>query len=420
MPVKQRFISKSMTSPFERTDDRFPSNNVKGSDKLILKSIDTRVTSSNIPKWKSLMKAGNNVTTELIASASRQKFAVGQVSTKQTYPGGTQFVTTFQQGNILLGTVDFPTQSCDGSVISKATDLAQINFAKSYRKTTQNFNGGPFCAEIVQVARQITSPARGIFNGIPKVYKGVSRWWRYRNRFPPGSKPFRDAGKAMGETWIEWAFSIKPLISDVDDAATALRALASGRGFDMVRCKGTGQAAAMVPGLSGVRTFSQHSGFPNDGFTVARDVWDEAEVTIRGAWKNTNPSGEMPVLGRFGLTTLDVIPTIWEEIPWSFLVDYFFNVGDTLDAWQMRFITFAWLNQTARSSRIDRYSDVRAPATSSFNSRGFGGNAMFTKNDVHRQAINNEFRTGFHVNLPTPGTKWLNMGALLAMKVPPR
>lgn len=37
-------------------------------------------------------------------------------------------------------------------------------------------------------------------------------------------------------------------------------------------------------------------------------------------------------LDLFGFSAKEFVPTLWELLPWSFLVDYFTNVGDILDA----------------------------------------------------------------------------------------
>lgn len=178
--------------------------------------------------------------------------------------------------------------------------------------------------------------------------------------------------------------------------------------------------------FSGNRDISPQGRFFGS-YTSVNDVLS-AQATVRGAWKNSSPSGQMPLPELFGAGVADIVPTAWELIPWSFMVDYFSNIGVVLDAWSMRFVNFAWLNLTVRNSRVVQAGGLRT------DHNPFVGSDIIVQNEspvrrvryvvktVSREKVDNQFETELMVRIPGfPETnKWLNIAALLAMRSPPR
>jgi len=58
----------------------------------------------------------------------------------------------------------------------------------------------------------------------------------------------------------------------------------------------------------------------------------------------------------FGITPGDVIPAVWEAIPWSFLIDYFVNVNEVLDGMQWASGDVAWVNCGVKNDNEIVYS----------------------------------------------------------------
>jgi hypothetical protein len=54
-------------------------------------------------------------------------------------------------------------------------------------------------------------------------------------------------------------------------------------------------------------------------------------------------------LETFGLLPKNFLPTAWELIPYSFLVDYFTNISTIIDAWSFINGNLAWAYKTERS-----------------------------------------------------------------------
>lgn len=380
----------------------------------------------NDPKWRSKIRAGEGVITSLLGYR-------GSVS----YPKG---VANYSQGNssrrmtgMIMG---YPGREPDSismtglslaAATGEAKSLAAVRFAKSYRKKTRQWQSGVFAGEIFQAARMLASPARSLRSAVSllsdKAYKAsrkalAGKTLAQVRKMPAGATKRQLViahSRAVSDTYLEWVYGLKPTFKDAIDAATAFRAMASGRTFDTVRCGGEADATAAIfdPNLTWVAGSSWSS---HPDYTCSRSRSFKAYYEYQGAWKNQNPSQLMPLPNTFGMRALDLLPTTWELIPWSFLVDYFVNVGDVLDAWQMRFVTFSWVIENTRELR----TQINHPPPPSFTGTGVypvridcRSPALVLKMDKKsRVKGSSTFDTEFLVKIPGMGTKWVNIAAL--------
>jgi hypothetical protein len=132
-------------------------------------------------------------------------------------------------------------------------------------------------------------------------------------------------------TWLEVSFGWKPLVKDTQDLAETIAR------FTLPDQRRT-RVRAFVPGLLG----SEINGFASDfaGSTAVGAMVDFRTETTGGiqfiCGLRTDGSGPTNQLDRLrslsGITLENFVPTIWELLPFSFLVDYFVNVGDILNA----------------------------------------------------------------------------------------
>lgn len=374
------------------------------------RAVDFVTHGPNEPYWRSRIDNGLNVSTSLSGSKTVFKMSEGF----QEYGSKVSPYRQLATGRFAY-VAGFP-NTFQSFVVDQAATKAMISFAKRWGNISRQWDSGVFAGELFEAARLLSNPARGLRSAVDTLYKQTRRSVR---GLKPGTSHYR---RNLSSAYLEWNFGVKPLVSDLDSAARAFRAIASGRTFDIVRIVGEGTAEADLPvSISRTWTGQEIGGF---GGSYSRYISgkDSSNVTIRGAWRNENSSGEMPLPNIIGLSLDRVVPTAWELLPYSFLADYFSNIGDVLDAWSLRFVNFAWMNQTIRNERLISLSDIVAgpPSAGLYQTVG-GGQAVVKFTSVSRQPRTSAFNPHFQVKIPGFGTdskKWLNIAALLSMRLP--
>lgn len=371
----------------------------------------------NLPDWKDRLATGRDASTYMDGTLTYCVTTLG-VAVRQ----GLVFDTRNEQKGALThlrakAYIENP-GVIGTSTVNQATTKAAIAYSKNYRNRTRNWQGGVFFAEMAETVALLANPVKGLRVGVTQLYKDLKRLFKQelygKKGIPPALLSERRA-KLLAEQWLIWQFGVQPLISDANDAAEALRAMASGRNFEIVRIRGDGAHEARVDSMCGDIALAPVAGRGSYCYTNI-EVVDRTEVTYHGAWKNAAVSGEMPLPMRFGLSLSDIVPTLYEATLYSFLLDYFSNMGDVLDAWCVGMVDFAWLNRTTRSRRIVRMSDVRSTPLEGESRYAYGGNTRVVTKTVKREKVQNFNDAKVLVKLPGVGsTQWLNIAALAEM-----
>lgn len=218
----------------------------------------------------------------------------------------------------------------------------------------------------------------------------------------------------IADAWLAYGFGVKPLISDANDATAALNKLKNEMG-------GTGQDSTMVSGYGDNKSLTKSAGLPlttvagDSDLNNKYDSWLIEHRTVRYRCALKAHLEDLTTVGKqFGVDVFDVIPAVWEAIPWSFFIDYFANVGEMLDSCRLASAEVAWCNRTVRNSSALTLNGVRHVPTPSLPTCSISGNPRFyaLARYVNRTPSSIPYPSfGFKV----PGldsTKWLNIAAL--------
>jgi hypothetical protein len=165
--------------------------------------------------------------------------------------------------------------------------------------------------------------------------------WRTALRLLRGSQ--KDKLKRAADLYLELQFGWKPLASDISGALAAYK-----------------NPRKKMTRVSASATSEQHIGsvFGNVGvhpinYRESLTTTSEATVRIRGGVKVIT-AGHGRNLQAYGLMPQDFVVTIYELIPWSFLVDYFTDLGGVLGA-----LTFAQSGiQYCSTTTVRQYKSV--------------------------------------------------------------
>jgi hypothetical protein len=267
------------------------------------------------PDWRARIIAGRDASSELIGD--RWLFNGNNVKYETRglkYPILGQSVLTSGKPDPLA------VYCTDAGIIANAAAENQAAGAilNSYKGAVTHFRGLDFAAEFLEVIQLLTNPLKGLFGlsmGLAKEVKKFRKWAHKRPSY---------YAERIGGAYLSFTFGVQPLLSDAQAAAETAATLMNevARKYD-VTIKGFGQHFE--------RTFGPLN-HQLVGCAYARQrIYGSlnSEVRYRGkvGIDLTNPYGNALFAG---FTPPDIIPAVWEGLPFSFLVDYFTNVGDVL------------------------------------------------------------------------------------------
>lgn len=135
-----------------------------------------------------------------------------------------------------------------------------------------------------------------------------------KRRYP---KP-RSVRQNLQSHWLELQMGWKPLLSDMDNAAKAIADYVVRKPPDLCKVSGRGgrerKTRTILPATT--QWFA--------GESVVNDT-NECQVILYYTFNDRT----VATAKKFGLTT--VLPTIWELVPFSWVVDYVIGIGDFLE-----------------------------------------------------------------------------------------
>jgi hypothetical protein len=269
--------------------------------------------------------------------------------------------------------------------------------------------GGVVLGELRETLRLIRNPAKLFRQGLDTYLGGVHKHARKHGR--------SSAGRFAADSWLQNSFGWQPLLRDIDGAARALAQLNTERlALEPIVTYGRNEAL--------LNDSDQDSGGNYPRWWVHKLVKQENLVIIRGAirLKTRDESPTLMEARNFGFSLDSFVPTVWELIPYSFLADYFTNIGDILSAWSFSICNVSWLNTTI-VKRVSNKHTCHSPQWQDLPDgyrwlrRTFiPGSSYGWRKSVERSPLASLVP---QLEFEIPGmssTKWLNLAALARLK----
>jgi hypothetical protein len=232
--------------------------------------------------------------------------------------------------------------------ISDIDDVARTQFLSRCYRAQHSFQGGVFLGELKEAVHMIRHPLDSLVNGMSDYLKALRR--RKRRGIGHG----RRLKDMIANTWLEYVFGWGPLLNDIDSGAKALaRAIAYRAPTEHV----TGSAK---------KSFQVHGSlediFSPDGsyMFVSYKPITSYQVSVKyegGVYAKNGGNGAVANLSDFGVDFQSFLPTVWELIPYSFLVDYVSNVGQFIEALSFALSDLIYATQSVSSSVIRTAGD---------------------------------------------------------------
>lgn len=293
------------------------------------------------------------------------------------------------------------------SSVNIARNLAQQRFYKNLESVSTLFQGGVFLGELRETLRMIRNPAQGLRRGVGSYLDALKK----RRR---GNQSQRQ--KILSDTWLEYSFGWIPLLNDLDDARKYLERRHKQLEREVIRVRGDGEHSTTL--------FSSDQDTTGVGSTFCQIRKRlTATSTYAGAVSSRASSSRLIDASALGLSPRSFVPTLWEVLPWSFVIDYFTNIGDVISAWSNQNVALSWGRETHRT---DAYYDtcywigtgrpISVTNWTSFDYSFTPGFASTRRKTVDRSKITYVPVPSFSFELPGFGTKWLNIAALVSSR----
>jgi hypothetical protein len=281
-----------------------------------------------------------------------------------------------------------------------------VKFLASASAKLTQFQGGVFLGELRKTAQMIRNPASALRTGLSSYLdtlkstriRGASR----RRRF-------------AASTWLEYSFGWVPLMNDIKSGYDAMSSLLNGRP-PLIRISASGESSTCAT----VQEQDRNYGY-NFNFAVYHDDKVTQHHRVIGAVK-VLPPGMPGTSTLFGVNPIrNFVPTAWELVPYSFLVDYFSNIGEILSSTTVIPSDIAWAAHQVRVKRDYRiYGYQKAPTIFGAPYFGESNTATMGESTSHmesysRSTVPDLFDLRHRLprfRIPGTSTKWINMAAL--------
>jgi hypothetical protein len=380
---------------------------------VVSKWVNSVTYGDNVPGWRDKIRQGIDATTSLSGVKVETSITPGRLHWSRPTTGLPS--NAFVQGAVegLCRLVLTP-PSGDPSVISAtvANNAALSKFNQKVLAVNTALMGGVVLGELRQTLGGIRNPASGL-------RKLVDIWLsRGRNLRANRRQSLSETTAAIGESWLEYSFHWKPLLADIDAGCRALAEINTGQGLVSQSVKAVGESFSNASELISYRTGAGMLQWREGSISK-----DHVIVVYRGAVRARVQNPVLMKLELFGFTPDLFVPTVWELVPYSFLIDYFTNIGDILYGWSNIAARLSWCNRTIRKSiEITRTArtDLKLvqswqPAVTSVSCSP--AMVVTSKTNVSRGSYSGSFAPDFSFEIPGFGSKrWLNIAALIASR----
>lgn len=288
-------------------------------------------------------------------------------------------------------------------VILSVQNQAKQKIIQQIISANTSLKGLVSAGEFGETVRLVNGAGRDLVFGLRNYLGDVSRFIRYVH-----PKRLVDT---ISRRWLEYSFGWKPLISDIDDGLRALRRIREKR---PPRVLVRAEASSMEK-------------YPSESYSYHVHDYEIYVLTERESHYGSRYYGCVSVTQgvdriphEFGFKLDQFVPTVWELIPYSFLADYFVNIGAIIEFYALNTSGVKWLNAGTMASNkvITTPSAVFRPLDGweyQENSILLDKPLEHTYTAKTRVGISPDLLApSLEFRIPGSSTKWVNIAALAA------
>lgn len=382
------------------------------------------------PRWRALVRQDVDASTSMTATyqsvEAHRMAAVVITSDVSGYAGNWK-----EYRHDGYPSYDFPSFSDPtNAVLSSARNQALRKFIQRVNEARTSLEGGQVIGEWKETIGAITNPLGALRKfALRHVINAKKRLRRIKNshggrtKYGGRRQGSRSAAfaTAMSDTYLEFVFGWVPLAKDITAGVIGLLERYDQADRSIIKAKA-------VVGYNEASQRFQVFNTDNIECTHNRLTVSSVDYRFRAGIRTGAVNGVRSVPATLGLLPERFIPTVWELIPYSFVVDYFVNIGDIIESYAFRRSSIIWGTRTIRTKAqrfysVPSFSFLPTPPNYYPNVRHLiqmgatGGDATLTVGHVDRVPISQDYlMPDLEFHLPISSKPWVNLGALLTSK----
>ncbi len=384
--------------------------------RIIHNYASTRIYGDNVSHWRKRIRANESATSSLetarrIVDADNTGHLTATLVGANFNPGNfPNWVKRSVRGCISMNDdvpptdpvfVTFPTTSVQNQ--AKQRFISQIIDAQSALR------GLVTLGEAGETLRMVNSRSRTLSSSFHSYLGDVKKQL-------PRRRTKIDKIRRLADLYLEYQFGWKPLVSDINDGAKALSRIFTYK-LPSIRVSGSAEYSKLVSSVKSSQSYTT--------FTVHRttSVYEVYSYRLHGEVALPAKANNLAMIAdELGLNFSQFVPTLWELIPYSFIVDYFSNVGAIIDGYFANTSLLRWAESGELKRTEKRFS--RVGVTTNTVSPGIRlseaiyqpdrGSSYTFERKKRTNVTGNSFTPSLEFEIPGISTKWLNLAALLA------
>jgi hypothetical protein len=368
------------------------------------------------PSWREQVRRGVNATTffnGIAHSDDPGPYAQITLVDNSAFPNGDPFQSKngFVEGNLTIN--DPPSLANPGSVVNRVTNRALSRFISSIDDATSSLELGQDLGEYKETLHGIHSPLSSLRDGMINYLSSLKKVKR-------SSKNRSSLKKILTDTYLEFHFGWQPLADDV----AKLIADAGRYRFPQLPVYGSAHDTFQCD----ENVFTRGAAPLPNAYNFKSKVTQDYSVRYKGVVRTgSNASGQIGQLQAFQLTPERWLPTAWDLLPYSWIADYFTNIGEMLQGLAHMNVDLVWACMTSRHKATADVSDISynydlTPISPPFVQLSKSFNASGGSYSAHTVQINrtpigsSDLVPRFEFRIPTGKYPFLNMGAILLQR----
>jgi hypothetical protein len=293
-----------------------------------------------------------------------------------------------------------------GSTYNTAYNKAVSRLYDQLREFESRASVGEDLGEITQTVRQLRKPIAGIQNLLRYSignHVALLKKARWNNT--------KAIARGLGQTVVEYRYGIQPLINTIADVTVSLGN--RDKSFFFYPFRAVGKASAVTEDKASNEIWGV------GGSAIKMSTHTDYKVVFKGVYSAESDHDQYSYSQSLGLTWGEFIPTLYNLIPYSFLLDYVINLNEFVNVMAVPWGKVRWCNMTERATTMNSQEFWKGVCQPSYSVVSFAPGYINTSVTGVRRSDRSSSVPLPNLQVKRPNSRQLsNVAALLASNLP--